>query len=143
MAATLARPRVVTAVRALLMADATLAVLLKGVFTEGDVPPGTAYSYLTILADERPFDTLGSGAKFGSDVSLQIKFVTNQSNTDGGDAVLDRMLALLHQQRLTVVGYGSAESAFEFTVEPYSEMVAGEKVKHMPSIWNVTVHQQG
>lgn len=148
MASTLAAPRVLTALRAALAADATLTGMLAtynggpAIFSEGDVPANAGYDRLQLgIVSEVGFNTMGSGLKWGSQLTVQVKVVSDKRNVDAGYAVLDRVLTLVDGTTLGVTGYGSAAWSLDISVEPFTELVGGVAYKHFPSLWRVWVHQ--
>jgi hypothetical protein len=153
MPSTLAALRVLSAIRSVLLADATLTALLNtapsaygggpGIYSEQDVPAGALFDYLTIgPISERPFNTMGNGLKWGSILSVQTKVLSAKRDVGNGYNVLDRLMYLLNGKQLTVNGYGSSDCELDTLVDSYSELVGGSVVKHFPAIWRVSVHQQ-
>jgi len=149
MASTLAAPRVLTAIRALLVADSTLTALLAvynggpAIFSEDDVPATAGYDRIQMaIVSEVPFNTMGDGLKWGSRLTVQLKVVSNKRNVDSAYAILDRLMLLLNGTTLAVSGYGSSAFELDVSTEPYTELVGGVAYKHVPTLWRVMVHQQ-
>jgi hypothetical protein len=145
-------PRVLKAVRALLCADATLTARLTaapaamgggpGIYTEGYVPAEARTDYLTIGPFTEVDDsTMGDGAKWGSNVTMQTKLVTQSRDIGYSLGTVDRLMALLHGVPLTVDDYAAAGCQLETGIGVYEEMVAGTQYRHYPQIWRVRVHQ--
>jgi hypothetical protein len=150
--AILATPRVLAALRALLLADATLTARLAkvpgtttpAIYTEGYVPADARTDYLVIGPfTERSTPTMGDGYRWGSELTLPIKLVTQNANLSVCHGTIDRIVALLHGVPLTVQDYAHGMALLETTVDAYSELIAGVKVWHFVTLWNVAVHQVG
>lgn len=156
MGSTLAYLPVVTALRALLVADGTLVGLLAaipaaygtgpGIYSDGAVPEQAGFPVLVIGGgSETGNNTMGSGdaaLKFGSRVSLQIKAMSLQRNDDQVAGIINRVKAVLYEGRaLTVSGYGSACVEQVSATSIYAENVAGALIRHFPLLVYVEVHQ--
>jgi len=145
-------PRVLKAVRVLLLADATLTARLAtapasvgggpAIYTEGYVPPDARTDYLTIGPfTEVPDLTMGSGRRWGSVVTFTTKLVTVSRDLGASLMTVDRLVVLLHGVPLTVDDYAAGSCVLETSVEAYQEMIAGAQYSHYPAIWRVRVHQ--
>jgi len=150
--ALLAIPRVLAAVRLLLLNDAALVAQLAtapaangggpAIYSEGAVPEAARPPYLTIGPfSERSESTMGGGRKWASDLAMPVKLVTQNQNVGTNLATLDRLVVLLHGTRLTVADYDHASSVLEVVVDAYSEKYAGLVTLHYPTIWTVRVGQ--
>jgi hypothetical protein len=151
--AILAMPRVLAALRDLLVHDAQLAARLStapaefgggpAVYTEGVVPPKARTDYLTLGPfTERSESTMGSGPKWGSALTTQIKLVTLSADVSKNLLTLDRLVALLHLQTLTVADYRHAWCTLDVIVDAYEETMTGEVLRHYPTLWSIHVGQQ-
>lgn len=154
MPATLALPAVLTAIVAKLVADTTLAGLVanapagfggKGIY---NVVPQTALRpYLVVDAGtEVPFNTMGSGAKWGGNCVVQLKAVTDAESDLPGLTILSRAKVVLDGQPLTVSGYPTAIVQWETTLPTYPEVVGsfqvgGVQVRHCPALVRVFAHE--
>jgi hypothetical protein len=150
--ALLAIPRVLAAVRARLLADAALVARLgsappelgggPAIYSEGAVPDAARPPFLTLGPfSETDESTMGDGAKWGSDVRMPIKLVTQSTDVGANLWTLDRLVALLHGTRLTVADYDHASCALEVVVDAYSDKFAGLVTLHYPTVWAVHVGQ--
>lgn len=148
---------IAAALTAVLEADATLTALLgvrpagfgggPAIFEEGRAvqnyfgPAVTPKPYLTIGAGTQvPQHSVGFGARFGWNCTVQIKAVGQGTEATVG-AVLSRAVTVLYQGRpLTVAGYGSAYCS-EVTVQPtLIVQLAGMTTLEIPAILRVLVH---
>ena len=150
--APLAIPRVLAAVRAVLLGDAALIARLAtapatagggpGIYNETLVPPDARTDYLTIGPfTERSDSTMGTGRKWGSELTMQVKLVTMSKNISATLGTVDRVVALLHGVPLTVADYASGICLLDVVVDAYSELVAGQQMLHYPALFRVLVHQ--
>jgi len=150
--AILAIPRVLAAVRLVLMNDAQLVARLASaptalgggpaIYSEGAVPDAARPDYLTIGPfSERSEATMGSGRKWGSDLAMPIKLVTQNLDVGHSLATLDRLVALLHGVRLTVEDYSHGSCVLEVVVDAYAEKYAGIVTLHYPTVWTIHVGQ--
>ena len=116
--ALLATPRVLEALRLRLLADALLTARLAtapenigggpAIYTSGKVPADARTDYLVIGPfTERDASTMGDGEKWGSDLTTAIKLVTLSEDETANLGTMDRLVALLHGQPLTVRDYRS------------------------------------
>lgn len=145
-------PRVLKAVRALLLADAELAARLAktppafgtgpAIYTEGYVPADARTDYLTIGPFTEVDDSaMGDGAKWGSVLTMQIKLVTQSRDIGYSLMTVDRLTALLHGVRLIVDDYTAGSSVLDSSIAAFQELLAGTQYTHYPTIWRVRVHQ--
>lgn len=154
MASTLATPGILSAVRTLLAADATLAGTLAtvpaalgggpAIYAEHAVPQGAPFPYLTLGAPtEIPSNTMGASdlPKWGSSTTFQVKALSKETADDGNYARIGRVKTLLDGVQLTVPGYASAFCDFENTADPYTETVGGVVIRQYPAIFRALVHQ--
>lgn len=149
-------PAIDAAVRALLVADATVASRLSikptprgggpAIYTDGDVPSGATFSYLTIGA----WTQIGShnmapdSSGYGWNCTGQIKAVGQLSGTKNETTLLNLMsavfAALPHGRGLTVSGYSSGWID-EFILQPsIKTTLAGVVTIEVPAILRVYVH---
>jgi hypothetical protein len=145
-------PRVLATVRALLLADATLTARLAtapssvgggpAIYNEGYVPPEARTDYLTIGAFTEIADvTMGNGARWGSNLTMQIKLTTQSRDIGFSLGTVDRLIALLHGVPLTVPDYAAGSSQLDQNVPAVQELVSGQQYTHYPTIFRVRVHQ--
>jgi hypothetical protein len=150
--ALLAIPRVLAAVRLLLLNDAALAARLAtvpaalgggpAIYSEGAVPEGARPPFLTIGPfSETSESTMGSGRKWGSDVAMPIKLVTQSTDVGANLMTLDRLVVLLQGTRLTVADYSHATCLLAVIVDAYSDKYAGLVTLHYPTVWTMHVGQ--
>jgi len=150
--ALLAIPRVLTALRTILLNDAQLVARLAtapasvgggpAIYTEGAVPADAVTDYLTIGSfTERDESTMGRGRKWGSALTAQIKLVTRKPDVGANLMTVDRVIALLHGVPLTVADYSHGSCALEVVVDAYDEKYAGIVYRHYPTLWNIRVGQ--
>ena len=151
--ALLAIPRVLAAVRLLLLGDAALVSTLAdappengggpGIYSEGAVPEAARPPYLTIGPfSERSEATMGDGRKWASELAMPVKLVTQNQDVGTNLLTLDRLVVLLHGTRLQVQDYSHATSVLEVVVDGYSEKYAGIVTLHYPTVWTIHVGQQ-
>ena len=151
--AILAMPRVLAAVRELLVNDAQLTVRLStaptalgggpAIYTEGVVPPEALSDYLTIgRFTERSASTPCDGPKWGSHLTMQLKLVTLSADVGMNLMTLDRIVALLHFAILDVADYTSSWAVLDVIVDAYEETVSGKVLRHYPTLWSIHVGQQ-
>jgi hypothetical protein len=148
-----ATPKVLKALRDLLFANAAVRARLgRGthpealpVFTEGAVPASqVSGEYLTIGPfAETPRDTMGSGAKWGSELSTAIKVVSYSKDVAPGYALMGDVVDALHGQNLEVDGYRTGWVQLDVIPDAYVELVAGVPVTHFPMLFRVHVHEAG
>lgn len=150
MPSTIASGLVLTAILAVLRADSTLTGLVadaptayggKGIYPSA--PQGAARPFLVVFPEgERPFDTMGSPAalKWGGMVGIGFKAVCEFTPT-AGLSVLSRTKTVLDGQALSVSGFGSVVCAWEQMHPPYSELIGGQVVWHLPASMTVTLHE--
>lgn len=147
-----ALPPVIEAMRALLVADATLTALLAvyapgfgsgpGIYSENGVPPKAAFPYLTIGAPtEVPFDTMGEVSARGSNCTIQVKAFSAKMRDDEAFALGKEVLRVLDEATITVSGYGSAVCEREIVPDVFAEVVGGVTIRQLPIIFRVHVHQ--
>jgi len=150
--AILAIPRVLAAVRLVLLNDAQLVARLAtapasvgggpAIYTEGAVPAEARSDFLTIGPfSESNESTMGSGRKWGSDLSMTTKLVTQSVDVGQSLMTLDRLVALLHGVPLVVEDYGHGMCLLSVIVDGYSEKYAGIVTQHYPTIFTVHVGQ--
>ena len=150
--APLAVPRILKAVRALLLADDLLTTRLAtappnmgggpAIYTEGYVPADARTDYLTIGPFTEISDsTMGTGAHWGSNVTMQTRLTTQSKDIGYSLDTVDRLTALLHGVPLTVADYHSGQSMLDMMVGVYEELLAGAQYRHYPLIWRIRVHQ--
>jgi hypothetical protein len=150
--AILATPRVLAAMRAVLLADATLTARLAtvptangggpAIYTEGHVPADARTDYLVIGPfTERPTPTMGDVDRWGSELTTVIKLVTMNPNLTTCLGTVDRVIALLYGVPLTVQDYAHGQVLLETVVDAYHELVAGIPFWHYPTLWLIRVHQ--
>jgi hypothetical protein len=150
--ALLAQPRVLKALRGLLLGDATLTARLStvpanlgggpAIYTESYVPPTATTDYLTIGPfTERSESGMGGGAKWGSALTTQIKLVSMHPDIGHCLGTLDRLMALLHGVPLTVDDYSHGWCLLSLVVDAYSEKLAGGVYWHYPTLWEIHVGQ--
>jgi len=143
-AARFAIPAVLKALRAVLLAPAIRGRLSVAPLAESALPASTPTSgeYLTIGPfTEVPADTLGAGAKWGSNLTAAVKIVSYSRDVAPGYALCAEVIAALHGQPLTVEGYRTAWAQLELVPDAYQELVAGAPVTHFPMIFRVHVHE--
>lgn len=149
-----------TAIRALLVADATLVGRIASkpsargggpaIYNDGDVPSGATFPYLTIGGwTQEPFHSMspdGSPGEsaYGWNCTLQIKAL-GQLNGGKNEATLKNVISavlgiLPDGQRLTVSGYGSAFMAEARLPGTFYEQLAGVVTIHVPAIFRVYVN---
>jgi hypothetical protein len=141
-------PRVLKAVRAILLNDVPLTDRLTtapgggpAIYTEGYVPPGARTDYLTIGAfTEVPDNTMGSGLHWGSNLTFQIKLVTQNLDVGYSLDTVDRLMALLNGP-LTVDDYAAGSIGLDSAVPAMQELLAGQSYMHYPTIFRVWVTQ--
>lgn len=154
MPSVLATPAVLTAVRAVLVADATLAATLAtapaalgggpAIYAEDAVPQGATFPYLTLGAPtEIPWNTMGTKdlPKWGSQATFQVKALSKETADDGNYTRIARVKTLLDGETLTVPGYASAWTEFETAAAPFTEIVGGVVIRQFPVIFRALVHQ--
>jgi hypothetical protein len=92
-------------------------------------------------AIETRWDTVGC---YGKEVSFIVKSVVN-GDVHRGDKrnaeILNACIGALHFQDLTVTNHRHAGTRYEMGGEPFTELVSGVKVRHMPSTFRVFVTQ--
>lgn len=142
------------ALRALLVADGTLTGLLAlapaalgggpGMYTEGAVPQGASFPYLTMgLGTQNPAHTMGSAAmaRWGWNCTLQIKAVGQGQGEDQGLAIMDAVGQVLYEGRgLTVPSYANAYCDEWSMVPTIVTTVAGVTTREWPAILRVLCH---
>jgi hypothetical protein len=145
-----------TAIRALLVADATVVSRLAtkptargggpAIYTDGDVPSGATFPYLTIGAwTQIPSHNLSPDTTgYGWNCTGQLKAVGQLSQSNNETTLLNLMSAVyaaLPQGRsLTVSGYGSGW-VDEMTLQPsLKTTLAGVVTIEVPAIVRVFVH---
>jgi hypothetical protein len=140
-----ATPPVLKALRQVLLADAGLVARLGArVFAEAAVPATapTSGEYLTLGPfTEVPRNTMGSGAKWGSELTAPIKVVSYSTDVAPAYALITQIIARLDGQMLDVDGYRTAWVQLEMVQDPYTELVAGVEVRHFPILFRVHVHE--
>lgn len=141
--------KIQTAIRTLLLADATLTSLLAtkvaargggpAIYNEGDVPLDQPFPYLTIGAwTQIPEHSLSPDSDgYGWNCTGQIKAVGQRS----GDQLVNVLSAVLgvlpDGERITVTGYSAAFCA-EANVQPeLKEIIAGKTTYSLPLILRV------
>ena len=150
--ALLALPRVLEALRLILLGDAILTGQLAtapaalgggpAIYTDGVVPAGATPPYLTLGPfTERSESTLGGARRWGSVLTTQIKLVTTSPDIGASLATIDRIVALLHDVPLTVRDYSHGSCALQVLVDAFDEKVAGIVWRHYPTLWEVHVGQ--
>ena len=148
-------PAIETAVRALLVADATVVSRLStrptargggpAIYTDGDVPSGATFPYLTIGA----WTQIGShnlapdSSGYGWNCTGQLKAVGQLSANKNETTLLNLMsavfAALPQGRRLSVPGYSSGWTD-EFTLQPsIKTTLAGVVTIEVPAILRVYV----
>ncbi len=152
-AAKFATPAVLKALRQRLFADTRIRSLLGNgthpdalpVYTEGAVPASqTTGEYLTIGPfTEVPSNTMGSGAKWGSDLTTAVKVVSYSRDVGPGYALMAQVIAELNGQPLVVEGYQTGWMMLDVIPDAYVELVAGVSVTHFPMLFRVHVHETG
>lgn len=136
---------VLTAVIAKLKSSTALTALLSTGTTGSvfnDVPQGSLMPYVEVgNAIETRWDTVGCP---GKQVSFIVKSVVN-GDVDRGDKrnaqILNATIGALHFQPLTITSHLHAGTRYEEGGEPFTEVVSGVKVRHMPSTFRVFVTQ--
>ena len=140
-----ATPPVLKALRQVLLADAGLVARLGArVFAEAAVPASapTSGEYLTLGPfTEVPRNTMGSGAKWGSELTVPMKVVSYSLDVAPAYTLLGQIIALLDGQSIPVEGYRTAWVQLEMVQDPYTELVAGVEVHHFPALFRVHVHE--
>jgi hypothetical protein len=149
-------PAIETALRALLVADSTVVARLStkptargggpAIYTDGDVPSGATFPYLTIGAwTQIPSHNLSPSTDgYGWNCTGQLKAVGQLSTTKNETTLLTLMSAVyaaLPQGRsLTVSGYRSGW-VDEFNLQPsLKTTLAGVVTIEVPAILRVFVH---
>jgi hypothetical protein len=149
-------PAIDTAVRALLTADATVVARLStrptargggpAIYTDGDVPSGATFPYLTIGAwtQIRSHNFSPGTDGYGWNCTGQLKAVGQISGSSSETTLLNLMSAIyaaLPQGRsLTVSGYSSGW-VDEMTLQPsLKTTLAGVVTIEVPAIVRVFVH---
>jgi len=151
--ALLAIPRVLAAVRQVLLADAALVARIgtappavgggPAIYSEGAVPEGARPPFLTIGPfTERSEATMGSGRKWASEVGMPIKLVTHDLNVGFNLLTLDRLAVVLYGVPLPVADYSHSSCVLEVIIDAYSDKYAGLVTLHYPTMWTVRVGQQ-
>ena len=148
-AALFATPRVLKALRSLLLADRQIVTRLgqgpqpdtPAIYAEAAVPQTqTTGEYLTIGPfSEVPADTMG--ATWGSTLTTAIKVVSYSSDVAPGYALCDQVIARLHGQSLVVEGYAIGWVTLDVVPDAYVELVAGVPVTHFPMLFRIHVHE--
>ena len=150
--ALLAIPRVLAALRTILLNDAQLVAGLAtapaavgggpAIYTEGAVPDNAAMPFLTIGPfTEADDSTMGSGRKWGSSLTTPVKLVTTSSDVGVNYATVDRVVALLHGTALAVADYSHCMCLLEVVVDSYQEKFAGIVYRHYPVMFTIKVGQ--
>ena len=144
-------PSVQAAIEAVLEADTALAALLASkstargggpaIYTDGDVPQGATFPYLTIGAwTQVPFHSLSpSGTGYGWNCTVQIKAVGQRSQT-ALFTILSNVIGLLeHGTQLTIDDYTSVWCD-EVSIQPVLKSQVGAIVTfEIPAILRVYV----
>ena len=139
------------AIEAVLEADTGLAALLAskpttrgggpGIYTDGDVPQGATFPYLTVGAwTQIPFHSLSPGTNgYGWNCTVQIKAVGQRSQSQLA-AVLSEVFGLLpHGSQLDVDGY-TGVWCDEMSIQPAIKTTqAGVTTYELPAILRVYV----
>lgn len=153
MGAPLAVPRVIEAMREVLVADTTLTAMLAvfapgfgtgpGIYSENGVPPKAGFPYLTIgAATEIPFNTMGTGGESGgSECTIQVKAFSAKMRDDEANSIMDRVHSDLDDAALSVYDYPSACCEFESSPGIFVENLGGVLIRQYPVIYRVYVHQ--
>ena len=135
----------VTAVRALLAANATFMASIQDLYpnTNGDPVDGSAQPYASVeAAGEVPFNTMGdtSGLKWGGVGTIHLR-LSSLSRSDAEIATIAGLArAALEGQAITVSGFGSA--ILEFTgLNPMADLIAGRKTREWVLTFELTAHQ--
>jgi len=136
-------PRVLKALRQVLLGDARLRNGVR-VYSEATVPASapTSGEYLTLGPfTEVPRNTMGSGAKWGRELTAAVKVVSYSTDEAPAFALMEQIIALLDAQELPVEGFRTAWAQFEIIQDAYTEMVAGVEVRHFPMLFRIHVHE--
>lgn len=152
MSAPFATGVVIEAIRAKLAADTALGSLLAdfasgfgtgpAIYEEDNVPGGATFPYVTIGAPtENPFNTMGDAGAGGSDCTIQIKLFSRKSARAELDAMAACVFDVLDGDPMTVTGYASCDCEFESAPGDFAEIVGGIRVRQLPLIFRVYVHE--
>ena len=139
------------AIEAVLEADTGLVALLAskssargggpGIYTDGDVPQGATFPYLTIGAwTHVPFHNLSpSGTGYGWNCTVQIKAVGQRSQQQLADVLSEVFGVLEHGTRLDMDSYNAAWCD-EMSIQPAMKTtLAGVTTYEIPAILRVYV----